>query len=108
MTQEYSAVDIFEIRAGIGEMLADVAQSGCAQKGIADGVQQHVGIAVAFQPHRVRDFDSADDKFSVFDKLMDVNAYTYAHDSIIAWVMVSDSCGQKIALFSRKREHSTV
>ncbi len=44
---------------GIGEQLADVEQSGGAQQGVGDRVEQHVGVAVAHQMPIVRHVDAA-------------------------------------------------
>jgi len=37
------------LRVGIRKSLAYVTQTGCAEQSVRDGVQQHVGIAVAQQ-----------------------------------------------------------
>ena len=44
-------------RVGVGKNLADVAQGGRAEHGVAHGVQQHVGIAVAQQSAVVGNVD---------------------------------------------------
>ena len=40
--------------AGIGKMITDVAQVGCTEQGITDGMDEDIGIAVAEQAQRMR------------------------------------------------------
>ncbi|MCY1177672.1 hypothetical protein D9M73_179880 [compost metagenome] len=44
MTQQRTAVGALELRVGIREMLADVAQRRGAEQGIAQGVQEDVTV----------------------------------------------------------------
>jgi hypothetical protein len=60
-------------------VLADVAEGRRAEQGVADGVQEHVGIAVAVEADRGGNINPADDELSVLCKLVDVYADSYAH-----------------------------
>jgi hypothetical protein len=44
---------------GVGKGVADVAQAGRAKKGIGDGVQNDIGVAMANQAARMRDVHTA-------------------------------------------------
>ena len=44
---------------GVGKQNADVAERGRAEQRIADGMQQHVRVAMAFQSPVVRDLHAA-------------------------------------------------
>ena len=59
MCQKFETADAFVLWVSIGKMLADVAQCGGAEEGVADGVEQNVGIAVANQAMGVRNFYAA-------------------------------------------------
>src|SRR5258708_13945383 len=60
-------------------MLPDVAQPRGAQQRVANRVQQHVGIRMAFQPLGVGDIDPADHQLLPGDKGMHVEALPYSH-----------------------------
>jgi hypothetical protein len=63
-------------------MQADISEGRRAEQRIADGVQQDVGVAMAVEAERGRDFDPADNQFSTFGEGMDVYTYTYAHAAV--------------------------
>ena len=44
--EEHFAVGTFIFGGGVGEVIADVAEIGRAKEGVADGVNEHIGIAV--------------------------------------------------------------
>ena len=48
-----------ELRVGVGEVAADVAQRRGAEQRVGDGVAQRIGIRVAEQAVAVRDLDAA-------------------------------------------------
>ena len=50
----------------LGEVVADVAHVGCAQKGVADGMQQHVGIAMAQQSLTMLNLDATHPEVAAF------------------------------------------
>ncbi|MNH07293.1 hypothetical protein D3C76_1250950 [compost metagenome] len=54
MAQQHAAVGALELRIGVGEVLADIAQRRSAKQGIAQGVQQDVAIGMGQQPELVR------------------------------------------------------
>jgi hypothetical protein len=60
-------------------VLADVAQPRGTQQRIADGVQQHVGIAVAEQALLVGNLHPADDELAACNELVDVESLADAH-----------------------------
>ena len=60
------AVHAFGLCRGVGEVIADVAHIRCSQQGIADGVQQHVGIAVTQEALTVFDLDAAHPEVAAF------------------------------------------
>ena len=59
MRQQFEAADAAVLGVGVGEVFADVAQGCCAEQGVADGVQQYIGVAVAYEPVGVGDEDAA-------------------------------------------------
>ena len=61
-------------------MLADVAECGSSQQRVADGVQQHVGIAMSEQPEAMGYQHSPEPQLAVGDKLVYIVAYSYAQD----------------------------
>ena len=57
--QEYLAVDILKFACGVGEVIAYVAQVSCTQEGIADGMDEYIGIGVAEETSVVFEADAA-------------------------------------------------
>lgn len=55
-------------------MVADVAQCGGTEQGVADGVDEDVGIAMAKQTMRVGDEDASEPQFAPFNELVDIVA----------------------------------
>ena len=49
-------------RIGVGKKFADIAQSGRSKQGVGDGVQEHIGIAVAQRLPIMGDGDSPQHK----------------------------------------------
>ena len=78
LAQEYLAVDVFELLACIGEVVANVAHVGGSQQGIADGVYEYVGIRVTEQTKRVRNLDSTNPQVAVRNQLVNVISHAYA------------------------------
>lgn len=62
---------------GIGEVLADVAQAGAAEKGVHDGVQENVGVGVPLQAQPVIEADTAEYEAATRDETVDVVAVAY-------------------------------
>jgi hypothetical protein len=48
--QQRTRIGALELRVGVREVFADIAQRGRAQQGIGDRVQQHVGIGWPSRP----------------------------------------------------------
>lgn len=76
--QQDQAVRVFPFRVRRREMFADITQSGGSQEGVADGVAQHVRIAVPGETFIEGDFHSAEDKFAIRRESVDVEALAYA------------------------------
>ncbi len=68
------AVDVFVLGVVVGEMFADVAESGSTQQGVTDGVEQHVGIGMAEEPQGVGYFNAAEPQGTVGNQLVYVVA----------------------------------
>jgi len=83
--EEEFAVDVFVLGVVVGEVLADVAQGGGAEEGVADGVEQHVGVGVAEEAEGVGYFDASEPQFAVGSQLVYVVSYSYAH-GVRRWV----------------------
>ena len=56
-------------------MVADITHVGSTEDGVADGVDEYVGIAVAEKPQGVFKFDAANPEFAAWCELMDVVAH---------------------------------
>ena len=52
-------VHIERVGRRVGEVITDVAHVGSAQQRIADSMDKHIGIAVAQEPHRVQNLNTA-------------------------------------------------
>lgn len=72
--QEYATIDAEELRGGVGEMAADVAQGGCTEQGIANGMYENVGVTVAEEPVGVGNGDAAEREGAVGNKAVDIIA----------------------------------
>ena len=48
--QKYATINAEELRGGVGEMATDVAQGGCTEQGIANGMYEDVGVTMAEEP----------------------------------------------------------
>ena len=81
IAQQYLAVDVFILRRRIGKVKADVAHCRRSQKGIAHGMNQHIGIGVSQQAKRVVDAYAAQPQLPAFDQPVHVkpHSYTYLH-----------------------------
>lgn len=53
-------------------MSADVAQRGCSEKRVADGVEQYVRVRMPEETLFVGNIDAADDKLAAFGQLMHI------------------------------------
>jgi hypothetical protein len=71
---EHPAVSALEARIGVREMCANVTQRRRPDQGIADGVQQHIGIGVAVEAAIVRNLDAADDEPAPRDERVNVKS----------------------------------
>lgn len=64
---------------GVGEMITDVAHVGSAENGVADGVYEHICVAVPQQAQRMGYLDAAQPQVAAFNQLMDIIAHSYAY-----------------------------
>ena len=78
--QQLDRVGPGEGGVGVGEALADVTETGCAEQRLGDGVGDGVAVAVAGQPGQVREHAAAEDQRPgrVVTEAMDVEALTDA------------------------------
>jgi hypothetical protein len=74
--QQYLAVNILIRSIRIGKMHADIAQGKRAQQGIADGVQQHVCIAVTERPFMMGNLYAPQPEIPAFRKLVKIYSET--------------------------------
>lgn len=79
MPQQFQTTDALVLWVGVGEMLSYVAKCGGTKEGIADGVQQDVGIAMAHQAVGVRHKHTTQPKGQPFGKLVYVVSCSYPH-----------------------------
>ena len=63
-------------------MVTDVAQGGGTQQSVAQGMDGHVGVAMAQQPLLPGDIHSSEPQFTALDKPMDVKSIAHAHHHI--------------------------
>ena len=76
--QEYLAVYVFELRSGVGEVITDIAHVGGAKQGIADGMDKHIGIAMAQKALGVLQSDASKPEVATFYKLVYVESESYS------------------------------
>ena len=93
LAEDDLAVDTIGLGSGVGEVVADVAHVGGPEQGVADGMQQHVGITVAQQakahPLPMRgeiewNLDASHPQLASLNNAMDVitESYTNIHKQI--------------------------
>ena len=78
--EEDLAVDAGILAGGVGEVIADVAQSGGTEQGVADGVDEYVGVAMAEESEGVVDVYAADPQFTVGGEGVDVVSESDSHN----------------------------
>ena len=79
--QQYFAVNHFVLRIVVREVVANVAQVSSAEKRVAQGVYEYVGVAVAQQTEGVAYFYASQPQGAATDEAMHVEAHTdtYVH-----------------------------
>ncbi len=60
LAEQRQAVGVAPALVGVGEVLPDVAEAGCAQQRVDDRVGQDVSVGVAGQPQLGLDLDPAE------------------------------------------------
>ena len=78
LAQQLQAVGALEGRVGIREVRADIAEARGTQQGIANRMQQHVGIAMAQEALLVRDIHPTDNALAAFHQFVNVKTNTRA------------------------------
>ena len=79
LSKQYLAVYVECLCRAVREMIADIAHIGCTQQGVADGMDEHVGIAMAQKSHGVRNTDTAKPQFAIGHQPVDVETHTYSN-----------------------------
>ena len=79
VAQEHARVGTGVGGVGVGEEVADVAEGGGAEQGVAEGVEGHVGIAMAQQATVMGNVYSADDAPASGDEAVYVVSAAYSH-----------------------------
>ena len=89
-TEENLAVGAFVFGGCVGKMVADVAEIGSAEEGVADGVNEYVGIAVAKKAEGMVDAYATQPQIAAFDETMHVIAVAYSDVHIDKLIAVND------------------
>ncbi|MNI77532.1 hypothetical protein D3C73_1338320 [compost metagenome] len=91
VTQQRTAVGALELRVGIREMLADVAQRRGAEQGIAQGVQEDVTVRVGEQPEAVCNAHTAQSDEIAFSETVHIIAVANTHKKTPRFLSGRDS-----------------
>ncbi len=75
--KELKAVGVFVLRVGVGIEFSDVAEGSGAEKRIADGVTEHVGVGVTEQPALMSDLYASQNQTPSFGEGMNVKTVSY-------------------------------
>ena len=59
LTEQHAGIGTLPTRVGVGEMLAYVAEGGCSEKCVTEGVKGYIGVAVAEESAVERYVDTA-------------------------------------------------
>lgn len=75
--EKYLGVDVLELVAFFRrEVVADVAHVGCTKYGIADGMDEHIGIGMPEQSVCVLQLNATEPEGASFNKFVDIVAKT--------------------------------
>jgi hypothetical protein len=72
-------VDPFKLRVGIGKMKPYVAEAGSTQEGIANGMDEYIGIGMAGSSFFMFDTDTPEPELTSWFKPMRVESKTDSH-----------------------------
>ena len=88
--KEYLAVYVLVLRACVGEMVSYVAHISRPEEGVADGVYEHVCVAVSEQTLGVCESDASEPQFPPFYKLVDIVSESYSdfHTFFLGGILV--------------------
>ena len=78
-TKQDFTVDVFVFARMVGEVITDIAHIGRAEQGVADGMDQHVGITVPQQSRAVLDTYAAEPQLTPFGQSMYVISESDTH-----------------------------
>ena len=85
--EENLGVDVFKLVALLGrEVVADVAHVGGTEDGVADGMDEDIGIGVAKQSEGVLYLDAAEPQGATFHQLVDIEAKADAGFHLVSFV----------------------
>ena len=70
---------------GIRKVITDITHVSCSQQCIADGMNEHVGIAMAQESEGMRNEDATQPKVAPRHQLVHIvsHAYTYVHPTYV-------------------------
>ena len=74
-------IHVQRVSGCVGEVIAYVAQIGSTEQCVADGMDEHVGIAVTEQPEAVFDLDAAEVEAASFNE----SVYVVSHSDAEGW-----------------------
>jgi len=77
--QKARAISALPLLIGVRKVISDIAQGCSTQKGICDGMADHVGIGMPRQPAWVRDPESAEYQRSSLAQPVSVMSDAYPH-----------------------------
>ncbi len=80
--QKMSRVGVAPLRIGIRKPLTDITQSGSAEDGIRDGMQQDISITVSVKPEFILDRHTPQDQRTTRDQSMPVVPQSYSNARI--------------------------
>ena len=72
LAQQYLTIDVERLGSRVGEVVAYVAHVGGAEQGVADGVDEHVGVAVSEQAEFVVEADTAEPQLATLHQFVDI------------------------------------
>jgi len=76
--EENEAADAAPAFVRIRKMVTDIARTKGTEHGIGQGVDQHIGVGMAFKALVVRQFDASQEKFATCNERMNIITNAYA------------------------------
>ena len=72
LLEKHAAGHALPLRIGVRKEAANVRLAKRAEHGVADGVQQDIGVRMPVEPLGVGNVDAAENAFSALDQLMNI------------------------------------